>query len=439
METDQRRCPAPASPTAGPNRLTIWVPSETTYLNLGQAFPSFHERGIDGHTDRHVHFYTPKTTVMMGKDCQILPGHVGYSMVTHDYSYQHADEQHCFVSKTNQVALRTAGPKGNAVLQSDRGTTEVAAGKSVVINAENSVHITAGCGYSPCTNTYDQSWVNATRDGGITAHLSAASTCIYCTQVAATNVAEFVSSVIECKYGDAHWAPTRMLATPKAAASVGNIAACIASLGVSPDSIRMTADFGVCFGGGKSIMFGEILSCRNTMGGASIVGTTAELKAWTLATVWGGLTATMSSKNKCKISSTLGKTLFSAKANASFASDDEMLVFGNKEASLRAGGTAALYGGKQAYVGAKPFGLVAKGDSVAFGKVGNGEKFDAPALDAKHALTVKEGSVQARRGDDAMLYVIGDRKTVILKQDNDNLVRVSDKGVVVKGKEIHIE
>ena len=73
-------------------------------------------------------------------------------------------------------------------------------------------------------------------------------------------------------------------------------------------------------------MFGETLSCMNTMGGASIVGTTAELKAWTLATVWGGLTATMSSKNKCKISSTFGKTLFSAKANASFASDDEMGV-----------------------------------------------------------------------------------------------------------------
>jgi len=446
IETDVCRHVPPADPTNEPNRLTIWVPTETTYLNLGQAFPSVHERGIDGHTDRHIHFYTPKTTVMMGKDCQLLPHHVGYSMVTSENAYQHADLQNCYVSKTNQIALRTAGAmggegvgNGNAVLQSDSGTTEIAAGESVAITAENTVYISAGCGYSPCTNTYDQPWVNATRDGSLSSHTSTAATYAYCGQVALVTIGGFTSSIRQCVTGTSKWLPETMQAVPKAAAAYLNIAACMAALGDSPDSIRMTADSGVVFGAAKSIMFGEILSCMTTLGGASIVAPTAELKAWALATVWGGVTATMASKKVCKISSPLGKVVFDATTTASFASHGEMLVFGHDQVSMRADGTAALYGGKQAYVGSGGgFGLFADGKSVAFGKMNDAKSFGHPGLDEKHALLVKKGTVHLRHGDDPMLHV-SDRKTTILKRNNKNFVKVSSKGVLVKGDEIHIE
>jgi hypothetical protein len=239
--------------------------------------------------------------------------------------------------------------------------------------------------------------------------------------------------------GASHVVVEVVQSVPKGFASVLNVMACVAALGDSEDSIRLTADMGVGLAGSKAIMFGEILSCMTTLGGASLVAATAELKGWAMATVWGGNTATLSSNKIAKISSPLGKVLFDATATASFASDKEVLICASDKVSMRARDNATLYGGKQAYVGSgKGHGLFVDNSSVAIGQMSHAESFGSPGLDKKHAMLVKKGTVHIRNGDDAMLHV-SDRKTVILKRDNKNFVKVSSKGVLVKGDEIHIE
>jgi hypothetical protein len=450
---------------------------------LGQAQSPHHERGIDGYTDRHIHFHTPTTTVMMGKDCQLLPGHVGYSMVTKDNAYHHADLQSCFISETSEMVLRTAGARGavaravaavadvvggaslgvaaanvlasgngNAVLQSDTGTAEIAAGRCVDITAENTVYITAGGGYSAYTGTYDTAWQNASRDGGLTTHVSHWATLLYCAQVAGVTIAGFESSRRQCKDGSSSIGVELMQAVPKGAAAVLNIMACAAALGDSPDAIKVSADRGIGIASQKTVMFGHILSCLTTLGGATLAAATAEIKGWAMATVWAGHTATLCSSNISKVSSPFGTVLFDATRTASFTTDKELLVGAKGNVSLRTdGNTVALYGGEKAYVGSAPppgghgpaaptpgYGLFVDTKSVAIGKMNAATDFTDPKLDLKYALVVKQGTVHARYGDDAMLHV-SDRKTVILKRDNKHFVKVSSKGVLVKGEEIHLD
>lgn len=433
---------AVATPTSGPHRLTIWVPTESTYLNLGQKAGSLLERGIDGFTDTHIHFWTTHTEVMMGQDCKILAGHVGYSMVTRENAYHHADKQNAFISKTNQVAIRTASA-GHAVLQSDAGTTEVMGYAGVTVTAKNSVYISAGS-YSPQKTTYDQAWTPVSRDGGITAAVSSAATWAYIGQVAGVTLAGFHSSVMQCKNGDSGWIPELSQAAVKTGLAIANIAACVAGMQDSPKAVRMTGGLGIGFAGMKTVMFGQILSCLTSVGGSSAVGTTAELKGWLMASVWGGVTATLGSQKVTKIHSPFGRVLIDATTTASCASDKEMLICGGKNASMRSDGFATLYGGHKVYMGSGGgYGLLVDGKSAAFGKVTNAKDLGHATIDEDYAVKVvagkgSPGMVTANFGTKSKLRV-GHKENVWLKADPKHYVWVSKKGVLVKGKEIHIE
>jgi hypothetical protein len=67
MEYD---CVTAASPTSGPNRLTVHVPTERTVLSLGAPNGRWNtDVGITGYTDHHIHFETKahdKTVVSLG-------------------------------------------------------------------------------------------------------------------------------------------------------------------------------------------------------------------------------------------------------------------------------------------------------------------------------------------------------------------------------------
>lgn len=81
---------APASPTSGPNRMTLHVPTETTVLSLGAASPRWNtDAGITGYTDHHIHFETKqnnKTVVSLGGPATTaaIEGHQGRSSPHHE-------------------------------------------------------------------------------------------------------------------------------------------------------------------------------------------------------------------------------------------------------------------------------------------------------------------------------------------------------------------
>jgi hypothetical protein len=440
MDTGPEACVAPGTPTTGPNRLTIWVPTESTYLNIGQAnaAPRFNERGIDGYTDNHIHFWTTKTVVMMGHQCQVLPGHVGFSMVTTDNAYHHADDQNCTISKTNDVLLRAASAK-TAVLQSDSGRTEVAAGHDVTVTAKNRIYITAGS-YSPTTTTYDVAWAKQSHDFGLTQAAEGAARIADIALMGIAALAGFGASALRCLDGEAGTATTLTAALAKSVLTVTKAYSAAQSFFDSPGSIKVNGDLAVGLNAGKAELTGDKIAVVGTMGGASISGLTAEVKGWAFGGVWAGLNASLQSKKVVKIASTLGSTYVEAGGEANFASHKEMLIYGDDKASIRAPhGTMALYGGHKAYVGSGGgFGLLAEGKQIAMGKLSHAKEFGHAHVEMDHALHVKQGRVMAQFGSDTMLLV-NDRKTVILKADNKHFVKVSDKGVLVSGDEIHVE
>jgi hypothetical protein len=437
---DGHLCVAPGEPTTGPNRLTIMVPTEATFLNIGQANgePRFNERGIDGYTNNHIHFWTTRTVVMLGHQCHVLPGHVGYSMVTTDNAYHHADRQNCTISKTNEVLLRAASSK-TAVLQSDRGTTEVAAGDAVTVTAKNRVFITAGT-YSPTTTTYDVPWAKQSHQAGLTAALEHVGRLANISQMAVATVGGFAASLLRCLEGEAGTATILSAALGKLVANAAKTVAVGAGFVDSPNSIKVSGDRAVGLTAGKAELTGDKIAVVGTMGGASIIGATAEVKGWAMGGVWAGLAATLASKKIVKVSSPLGSVYFHAGGVASFASHKEMLIFGNDKVSMRSSiSTAAVYGEHQAYVGAGDgYGVVVDHKKAALGKVANAKDFGHAHVELKHAVHVTKDKVMAQFGDDTMLHVSA-RKTVLLKADNDHFVKVSESGVHVKGKEIHIE
>jgi hypothetical protein len=177
----------------------------------------------------------------------------------------------------------------------------------------------------------------------------------------------------------------------------------------------------------------------NTVGFGTVVGVTAELKGWTYATLWGGVTATMFSK-VAKFAGVFGSTEVSAKGDVSAAAGEEVLVFGKDKASLRADGNAALYGGHKVYVGAGDgYGMVAEHSKVSFGKVTSATDFGSAAIDESKALTVKDGEVELRYGDDAKMHLDGGGKQAVLQYGSCNMIKVTNSGVLIKGKDIHIE
>src|SRR6185312_8553791 len=69
---EERQAVANSSPTSGPNRFTLHVPTEKTVVSLGALAPTWQtDMGITGYTDSHIDFEVkaegaPQTIVSLG-------------------------------------------------------------------------------------------------------------------------------------------------------------------------------------------------------------------------------------------------------------------------------------------------------------------------------------------------------------------------------------
>ena len=163
--------PALHSPTAGPNRYTIHVPTETTRLSLGQKSPRWNtDIGITGYTDSHVHFETKAhdstivslggpatTTAIPGHDAKVSAKSQGYSMVTAKNAWHEATLQHHLLSRAEDMSLRTIGGDKRAVIQADHGKVDINGGKQVNVSG-GGVSIAAG-ELAVEQKGYNQPWV----------------------------------------------------------------------------------------------------------------------------------------------------------------------------------------------------------------------------------------------------------------------------------------
>ncbi len=439
MESDGSERLTPGAPTNAPDRLTIWVPTETTYLSLGEQAGTLHERGIHGHTDHHIHFFTTKTSVLMGEGCGMFGGHAGYTMVTSENAYHHADLQHVFHSRDQDVLVRTASDK-TAVLQSDTGATEVAANRNVTFTGGEKIFITAGS-FTPVTTTYDVDWARVSHEKGLSSHLSKVVKVASMFQSAGKLVAGLLGSFLKCVEGEASWIGGGSMALAKAAVSTAKLVVAASGFGTTPKSIAVSGDVGVGLTGLNVALFGPMSASVASLGGASLISGTVEFKGWGLGGVWSGLDATLTSNNEVGVASPFGKVSFDASSTASFVSDGSVRIWGQEKVSLRSGqSVVAAYGANQAYVGAGGgYGLLVDAKKVGIGKMTAAKDFAAPGLDSEHAIVVSNENVVGRFGKTAKVHANGRDTRVDLQVDKKHYVRVSSEGVRVQGTEIFLD
>ena len=356
-----------AQPTSGPNRMTLFIPTESTVLSLGQKSPRWNtDVGITGYSDSHIHFETHEgplqTIVSLGGPATTadvegwqakppLSSH-GYSMVTVANAWHDAMKQHYLLSTTGDVTLRAMAETRRAVLQADQGVADLNGGLEVNL-AGAGVAITAHPGMPFEDIAYTESWggetphsVAAKRAGifnGIVNGLATAHNLWFAAPHTFALHCEGNASAIIDKLADvAEWAADAW----EFRRAYGEVKELLAKEEAIEGCIKIDAeeDFGVSAGTSVSFFGIHGASLGSTLWSSVSGIVTAGLKG----TVFAGVAAAYTSLKGYKsieIGCDHGDTLFEAKKNVKITAKANLIAVGKKRVQVT--------GEKHAYLGSK--------------------------------------------------------------------------------------
>ncbi len=449
-----------ALPTAGPNRYTLHVPTEHTVLSLGQQSPRWHtDKGIVGYTDTHIHFETKKgarTVVSLGGPARkaTLKGYgesaptgtEGYSMVTVKDAWHDAVKQHAWLSREEDISLRTMGHGKRAVIQADAGMVDLNGGKEVNL-AGGGVSIAAHHPFVPEPTGYAESWA------GHPPHSVAAKRSAQ--WVSITNAAVLAHNLwagykaIRHKHHKGGFAATVDSVADKVewGADAGEFVRTLIEIKelfaheeALENCVRIDAqkDFGVS-AGGQASFFG--------IQGASMMsaiwtGVTGVIAASLKGTLFAGVAGTYTSLKgykKIELGCDLGDAIFEAHRTVQMSAEGSVIAVG-KELADYAGEKDAYFTAKErAWLGVTAgggWGLELKAEGVMIGKANGADKMMSATVDAdrsmkieKKGFTFKSASTKVTIHDD--LFEATSSKLNFEVPDDD--LRIGGKKVLIDG------
>jgi hypothetical protein len=408
------------SPTAGPNRYTVHVPTETTRLSLGQSSGRWDtDTGIVGHTESHIHFETkakdktvmslggPATTSdtkssMGGKKGVAPVSTQGYSMVTEVDAWHDAKHQHYLISQDGDISLRTGGGGKRAVVQADEGKVDLTGHKQVNI-AGGGISIAAG-ELEVEDVGYGDEW-----EGERPHSSAAASSQIAMSIVAAlSGLVDFIANKTRTKYGEGDFSGAKPEWGDKNKRKINGALLGLAinkvrTLMSAPDSpakcVKLAAVENVAaLAGGDISIFGvKGASLGSALWTTVSAGMAASLKATAFGGV-GGAFASMKGYRKVEMGSDWGKIFVGAETEIHMeAAKDVTIAAKGEVAHVAAPDGEALFGGKKAWLGTTAgggWGLLLDDEGLALGKASGADKLDTAKVEDAPALRIKADSIE---------------------------------------------
>ncbi len=391
----------PASPSAGPQRLTFYVPHHDTRLSLGQGNETYHtDTGIVGYTDHLITWdvkAATKTVEVMGATVAtahlerdgVPSGSDGYALVTEGRAYLEANKQHYVTSPGGDVIFHTAADQP-AVLQSDAGVVEINAGDCVSIRAGNCVQFAATT-YTPQTPSYDAPYTLAEPE----ASTSMSQADMHGWGDRAANALELVLGLVRPLKepdtmkpggvrGPFNWAPFAVTSAKTLLSFVSPEEQCV----------NMDADGNVSFGAGVvAAMYGLLGAGVTGSLGASLVGLSAGMKAFAYAGVFGGIECTLNAMKNVKITAQKGSVGVQSSKGTSVAAGNSLQLTAQADAQMD--GDEACLSGSAAFVGAASnFGLYGTGTAMELRRVDDAKNFLRPGASAHTAAGIWRNNVQ---------------------------------------------
>ena len=447
-------------PTAGPNRYTIHVPTETTRLSLGARSGRWNtDKGITGYTDSRVHFETkagsrtvvslggPATkSTLFGLEEKAPIASNGYSMVTIKNAWHDAQKQHYLLSRAADVTLRTMGAGKRAVIQAVSGMADLTGGKEVNL-AGGGVAIGAHIAMPFEDVKYDENWHGETPHS-LAAKRSAKFTTISSTAVTAHSLV--LSAVaMRKKYNKGHlhasvdtfadvaeW----LIDLTEFYRAKGEIEELFAAEEAVENSIKMDAqeDFGVS-AGGQAAFFG-IQSA--TLVSAVWTGVSAVVSAGLKGTLFAGVAGAYTSLKgykKIEVGCDLGDTLLDAKKNLSIAAENSFIAVGKELVKVAGEKNAYFSSGDNAWLGVSAgggWGLRLNADGVMIGKASSADTMKSATIAADRSIKIEKASFTLSSASTVMKIgknSVETKSASIKFHAKDSDVRVAGKKVLIDG------
>lgn len=422
LSTD-RAAASPPDPSPE-NRLTVLVPFDETMLNVGAHVISPNlgvdfAPGISGHTDHHIDFQAlagPKVTLTLGTpvtaavelERDAVPKTVdGYGMATDARALHEAENQHFVVSTGGDVIVRAASD-AFAVLQSERQTAELIAGRDVAIRANRWLYLGAGGPFE--TPTQGGEW--AGRSGSWTAPLMGLYgalgpvTARYLGYAAAND-----QFALMAKKGMPGTEPGPLSTI---SAAIFSAASVLTRIGPGIH-VHGRADVAASAGSWVGLWSGISTDVTGVLA-AVVMGAATDVIGANAARVFAGAGASLVSQGGVEVSSTCGpvscyagtvldctsETVVAIEAPIAHASAEEAMVAHSERGTV--------------FASSKSFAFAAEAKQLAIGSVGDGSELGRSALQGELAHVV-----------------VRKKEVVICAKDKKGKLTLSDKGAKLEG------
>ena len=438
-----------ASPTSGPNRMTIHVPTELTVLSLGAPSPASAwdtDIGITGYTAHHIHFETKtndKTIVSLGGPATTtaITGHggeppketQGYSMVTAEHAWHEATGQHYLLSQKADISMRTMGGGMRVVVQAEQGYVDLNGGQEVTLSGagvaigaastiefENVLYDGHFAGKAP-TSTSQK--VAKTGMDMIGAAFSAHDLLMKAKKML-PEIKKWEFKSNEYAFFDTiKWLGD----AAKFGISVNKIRKVFAGVGSPPGCVKLAAEKDV---GGLA---GSNVSLSGAMGASMASIASATVVAGLMATLKGTLFAGVSSvftsikgQKRVEVGSVKGNVVFNAKQNVELTSDHDLVLAGETDVHVSGNTHLCIGAGQRVWLGgSKEWGVLFSNKAVTFGKASGTAKM----------ASAKNEDEPAIRIDDNKIDIVGKEARVTL---SNSLFLVEAPGVRIDAKQKNV-
>lgn len=415
-----------ASPTSGPNRYTLHVPTELSVLSLGAASPRWNtDLGIVGYTDSHVHFETKtgaQTVVSLGGPATTssVKGYGGaapvathgYSMVTVNNAWHDAKKQHYLLSRTHDATLRTKGEEKRAVLQAESGTVDVNGGVEVNV-AGGGVAMGAHAGLTFEDVKYAEAWRGETPHS-IAAKRAGIFNGITNALVTAHNLVMSAAHMRkEWKGGHLHPSVDTVADVVEWLADLGEflntkgeVAELMSDEEATEGSVKMDAeeDFGISAGGAVGFFGAHAASLGSTVWSSVSGVVSASMKG----SLFAGVAATFTSLKgykKIEVGCDVGKVIVEAKRDASVSAEKNVIAVGKELAQVAGEKEAYFTGGRTAWIGTSAgggWGLRCSAHGLKVGKATPADKMNRAKVSADHSITIEKNGFVFKSGSTKM-------------------------------------
>jgi hypothetical protein len=451
---------AVGQPTAGPNRYTVHVPTETTRLSLGALSGRWNtDKGIAGYTDSHVHFETKagsRTVVSLGGPAtkSTLSGlgakapveSNGYSMVTIQNAWHDAQKQHYLLSRSADVTLRTMGAGKRVVLQAVEGMVDLTGGKEVNL-AGGGVAIGAHAHMEFEDVKYDESWHGETPHS-LAAKRSAQFTTISATAVTAHSLA-LTGAALRKRYkkGDLHASVDSfadvaewLIDLAEFYRAKGEIEELFAAEESVAECIKIDAerDFGIS-AGGQAAFFGiQGMTLMSSIWASVSAVVSAGLKGTLFAGVAGAYTSLKGYK-KIELGCDVGDSLFDAKKNISISAENSFIAAGKELAKVVGEKNAYFCSGDNAWLGVSAgggWGLQLNAKGIMIGKASGASTMKSATVADNRSIKIEKASFTLSSASTVMKIgknSVEAKSGSVKLHAKDSDVRVAAKKVLIDG------